>query len=142
MKYPEDGRYEVGDDMSSVAVCTLATVEMKLPMDKIAIKGKCVTENVGIEKIIKNILANPNIKYLLCCGKESRGHFITNAFICLKENGVDENGNIIKALGAMPSVKNLTEEEIKQFRDKIEIIDYSNIHDVNKIMEIIYELQS
>ena len=143
MKYPEDGRYKVGSDRSNVAVCTLATVEMDLPMGKIAIIGKCVTENTGIEKIVKNVLANPRIKYILCCGKESRGHFITNALTSLVKNGArGSNNEIIGAQGAMPQVKNLKQEDIILFRNKIKIIDLSNVQDKDKIMRKVNELYS
>src|SRR5512137_556472 len=62
-----------------VAVSTLASVslaeelsEMK-PKD-LCIVGKTETENIGIEKIIKNTITNPSIHTLLLAGKDSEGH--------------------------------------------------------------------
>jgi len=34
-----------------------------------ALSGTLQTENIGIEKIVCNTVANPNIRYLIVCGK-------------------------------------------------------------------------
>jgi Tetrahydromethanopterin S-methyltransferase, subunit A len=36
-----------------------------------ALSGMLQTENVGMEKMIYNIVANPNIRYIVLCGRES-----------------------------------------------------------------------
>jgi tetrahydromethanopterin S-methyltransferase subunit A len=70
---PEEGRYVRGDDYSPVAVAAiLDTFESKIPVELseiirvavdsgAALAGSVQTENIGIEKIIANIVANPNI---------------------------------------------------------------------------------
>lgn len=138
-----DGRYNVGNKESPVAVCTMATVELDLPMDKIAIKGKCVTENIGIEKIVQNIVSNPNIRYLIFCGKDSRGHFIRQAVEQLVKEGVEGPNKKIKgALGAMPEVKNLTMEEIDTFRKQITTVSLPDVTDPQEIMKVVEEYYS
>ena len=134
------GRYQVGDKNSCVAVCTLSSLDIELPMDNIAIAGKCVTENIGMEKIIKNIITNPNIRYLLLCGVEPKGHYVGQAFLCLKEDGLDENKRIVGAKGAMPFLKNLSKEQIEHFRKQVQIIDMIEEENTEKIMESIKEL--
>ena len=124
----EPGRYVVGDKKSCVAVCTLSEVDMKLPMDNIAITGKCVTENLGMEKIIKNVITNPNIRFLILCCKEPEGHYVGQGFLCLKKNGIDSSRKIIGARGAMPFLKNVNDEQIKRFNEQIELID-TNLED-------------
>ena len=37
--------------------------------DGLAIVGTMHTENLGIERLIKNVLANPHIRFLLLCGR-------------------------------------------------------------------------
>ncbi len=32
------------------------------------------TENLGLEKVIANIISNPNIRFILLCGTEVKGH--------------------------------------------------------------------
>ena len=39
-----------------------------------ALCGPCKTENLGLEKVIANVIANPNIRFMLFCGTEVKGH--------------------------------------------------------------------
>ncbi|MCD6093004.1 MAG: DUF4346 domain-containing protein [Candidatus Aenigmarchaeota archaeon] len=134
-----DGRYKIGDEKSPIAICTQASVDLieKIPLDDVAIIGKLVTENIGIEKIVKNIISNPNIRFLIICGKPSKGHFVDNALCSLIENGVDKNKRIIGAKGAMPVVKNLTQNEIEIFRKQITPVNINGEESVEKIIDII-----
>jgi len=135
-----EGRYRVGNAESPIAVCTMASVDMELPMDKIAIAGKCVTENLGVEKIIKNTVSNPKIRYIIFSGKESQGHFVGQSVKSLKDNGIDEEKRIIGAKGGMPILKNLHPEEIERFRKQIEVIDMSGETDTVKVLAKVNEL--
>jgi len=140
MKWPvEPGRYKLGNANAPVAVCTMASLDIELPMDNIAIVGKTVTENIGIEKVVRNIISNPNIRFLICCGKISKGHFVGDALECLVKNGVDENKRIIGAKGAIPVVKNLSQKEIEHFRKQVKVICMQGEEDVEKIMEKVKE---
>ncbi len=133
-----EGRFYVGNKNSPVAVCTNATVEgIILDMKKVAICGKCVTENIGIEKIIQNIVANPNIRFLLLCGKISKGHFVEQAIMALKQNGVDQDKTIIGAVGNMPHLKGLEIEIIERFRAQIEPINLNGEIDSNIVMQAV-----
>jgi tetrahydromethanopterin S-methyltransferase subunit A len=38
-----------------------------------ALSGMLQTENIGLEKLICNILANPNIRYMVLCGRRVPG---------------------------------------------------------------------
>lgn len=138
---PIDGRYEVGNKTSPVAVCTNASVdEIKIDPQKIAIIGKCVTENIGIEKIIQNIVSNPNIRYLVLCGRESNGHFVSQAIESLIENGIDKNKRIIGAKGNMPYLRNLDKEVIEIFRKQVIPVNLMPETDGKKIEKVIDEL--
>jgi len=131
-----EGRYKIGNKKSPVAVCTNATVEgIKLDMEKIAICGKCVTENIGIEKIIQNIVSNPYIRFLILCGKISKGHFVDQAIISLKKNGIDKEKRIIGAKGNTPFLKGIDEGQIERFRQQIEIVDLMGEENPQKIMK-------
>jgi tetrahydromethanopterin S-methyltransferase subunit A len=135
-----EGRYKVGKKQSPIAVCTMSSVDMEFPMDKIAIAGKCVTENMGIEKIVKNTISNPSIRYMIICGKVPMGHFVDNAIISLIDNGVDPEGRIIGAKGGIPVVKNLTPQEIERFRRQVTPVNMAGETDVAKVMEKVDEL--
>jgi tetrahydromethanopterin S-methyltransferase subunit A len=108
-----------------------------IPKEKIAIYGSLKTENIGIEKIVANIISNPNIRYLLICGKEIRGHKSGESLKALHEFGIDEDNRIINAPGAIPYIENLNKESIKRFQDQIELLDFINITDEDKLNKII-----
>lgn len=138
---PIPGRYYVGNKNACIAICTLASIDLpeKLNepkyLEKIAIVGKTVTENVGIEKLVKNVVSNPNIRFLILCGMESRGHYVGQAIISLANNGIDENGKIIDAKGPLPSVKNLTKQQVEIFRKQIKVIDMIGNDNLDEIMK-------
>lgn len=135
---PVEGRYKIGNKFSPVAVCTNATIEgIELDMEKVAVVGKCVTENVGIEKIIQNIASNPHIRFLILCGRVSKGHFVDQAIISLKKNGIDKNKRIIGAKGNTPFLKGIDENLIERFRQQIELINLMPEEDPKKIMRTV-----
>ena len=130
----EEGRYKIGNLESPVAVCTEATVEgININLSKVAIIGKCVTENIGIEKVVKNIVSNPNIRFLILCGKKSSGHDVGQTIIALKENGVDKQMKVVGSTGSIPVVRHLNLEEIKRFQRQIFPVDLQGVVDNGKI---------
>ncbi len=65
----------LGNDAAPVAVSTLASLDLAervaaLKPDGLAIVGKTETENIGLDKIIKNMLANPALRYLVFAGRD------------------------------------------------------------------------
>nr|MDO8098998.1 tetrahydromethanopterin S-methyltransferase subunit A [Candidatus Njordarchaeota archaeon] len=132
---PEEGRYIRGDDYSPVAVSAiLDTFDSSIPVElseilKVAIDsgaalaGSVQTENIGIEKLIANIVANPNIRYLIICWRESRGHLPADAMMRLLKNGVDERRRIIGAEAPTPFLYNLPLGAIERFREQIRAVN-------------------
>jgi tetrahydromethanopterin S-methyltransferase subunit A len=90
---------------------------------KIAIIGSITTENLGVEHLVKNLVANPFIRQLILWGEDVEGHWPGNALIHLFSYGVDGHRRIIGARGARPVLKNITDEEMHQFRRQIQVID-------------------
>ena len=88
-----------------------------------ALSGAVQTENVGIEKLICNIVANPNIRYLVIFGPESPGHQTGDALLRLVENGVDEHRRIIDAQARTSYLFNLPVEYIARYRQQVRIIN-------------------
>lgn len=122
---------------SCVAVCTLDSDDIKLPEDKIALRGMCKTENLGVESIVRAVIKNSSIRFLILCGKEPDKRFSGLAIKSLHQNGTDESGRIIGAKGLMPFIKNLSSEEIEYFRKQVKIIDMIGNSDASEIeMEI------
>ena len=127
---PLPGDFYVVRYRAPVAVCTLndaglaKTLAARAP-EGLAIAGSLHTENLGIERIIKNVIANPHIRYLILCGEDTQqavGHLPGQSLQQLCEAGVDERGRIVGALGKRPVLKNVTADEIGSFRRQVKLI--------------------
>jgi len=134
--YPsEEGRYLRGKDYSPAAVIVILTTdaeEIPPEIEKLvqtgmetgaALSGTLQTANIGIEKIICNIVANPNIRYLILGGPESEGHKTGDAIKALLKNGVDEKKRIIDTTGLTAVLHNVPDEFIKRFREQLTLVD-------------------
>ncbi|MDR2855491.1 MAG: tetrahydromethanopterin S-methyltransferase subunit A [Methanomicrobiales archaeon] len=135
------GDFHVGSAESPVAVITMGSHldEQAICNAGAAICGSCKTENLGLEKIIANIISNPNIRYVLTCGTEVKGHLSGQSFIALHANGVD-GGKIVNSKGAIPFIENLTTDHIKRFQEQVEVIDIMESEDVGAISAKLKEL--
>jgi tetrahydromethanopterin S-methyltransferase subunit A len=135
---PEEGCYLRGNDYSPVAVVVLLNrrrEEMPPELEALvraavesgaALAGTLQTENIGIEKIICNIVANPNIRYILLCGPESAGHLTGEALAALIENGIDERRKIVGTAAPTPYLFNIPREFVERFRKQITLINCVN----------------
>ncbi len=105
-----------------------------------AIAGPCKTENLGIEKVVANIISNPNIRFLILAGAEVQGHITGQSFKALHENGADaDKKKIIGATGAIPFVENVPLEGVERFQQQLEIVDLIDTEDVGAIQSKINE---
>lgn len=138
-----EGNYLVGNPSSSIAVCTLADTDLPSELssigilEHIAIIGPLATENLGIEHVVRNIVTNPDISFLVLCGRDSRGHQAGQAIKSLKENGVEGNRRIIGALGPRSVLKNISDEELEAFRKHVIVVDEIGIRDSARLTEVI-----
>ena len=129
--YPWGGEFTVCNNKSCVAV-VLLNIEFT-PSTNVAIYGPLKTENIGIEKIVANVISNPNIRYVVICGNDIRGHRSGASLVSLFIKGVDKNNRIIDAPGAIPYIENLKNEAIERFQKQIEIVDLIGVSDINII---------
>jgi len=137
---PHPGEYIVGNPGGSVAICTLSSRE--LPPELIAavgadlaIAGRCDTENIGIEKVVLNLLANSHIRWLVLCGIEAVGHRAADTFLRLKERGVDANMRVLEAASWRPILRNLTLFDVARFQQQIEIVNLTGVTVVSEIVK-------
>jgi len=132
---PEEGCYLRGNDYSPVAVVViLRWMREQTPREieqlvRVAVEsgaalaGTLQTENVGLEKIVCNVVANPNIRYLIVCGPESPGHLVGDAILALARNGTDKQKRIIGTQSPTPYLFNIPDEFVERFRRQITVID-------------------
>ena len=138
---PLPGEYQVIRFTAPVAVCTLHSKELVPDVVRAAPRGLSIvgslqTENLGIERIVENVVSNPNLRFLVLCGNDTPGtvgHFPGQSLMSLAHNGTDELGRIQGAKGKRPSAKNLDRAALSHFREHVEVIDAIGINDVSRI---------
>lgn len=113
---------KVKDPTNHVGICTLWTergivekIVEKLPYNVI---GNLYSAQ-GINAMIRNVMANPNIRTIVIWGSEMSlsGH----SLLMFMKNGIDEKRKIIKGRGEIES--EIPDEIIAEFREKIEVVD-------------------
>jgi len=134
--YPWGGDIRVGNPLSPVAVVTMAE-DFRFDPDQVAIYGNLKTENLGIEKIVANVVSNPNIRLLILCGREIKGHRSGNTLAALHANGVDDGGKVIGAKGAVPYIENVSREAIERFQQQVEIMDLLEVVDQDAVQKAV-----
>jgi len=134
---PLPGDYQVVRYRAPVAVCTLNSEELARRLANeypvgLALAGTMHTENLGIERLIRNIVANPHIRFLILCGEDTQqaiGHLPGQSLASLFENGIDDRGRIRRAKGKRPVIKNLTHEQIDAFLQQVELVNQIGVDD-------------
>lgn len=135
---PEEGCFLRGNDFSPVAVCVILNrMREETPPDielltrtavesGAALAGTLQTENIGVEKIICNVIANPNIRYIVLCGPESPGHLTGENLEVLLKNGIDKRKMIIGSNSPTPYLFNIPDEWVERFRGQVKLINLIN----------------
>jgi tetrahydromethanopterin S-methyltransferase subunit A len=137
------GDFHSGDPNSPVAVVTMGSHldEQGICDAGAAICGSCKTENLGLEKVIANIISNPNIRFMLTCGTEVKGHLAGQTMKALHANGV-KDGRVVGAEGAIPFIENLKDDALKRFQEQVKVVDIMESEDVGAIKAKITELKA
>ncbi len=132
---PEEGRYLRGNDFSPVAVAIILNQdEDKIPPDiqalvrtgvesGAALSGTIQTPNIGLEKMVCNLVANSNIRYLILGGPESEGHLTGDALKAFFEHGVDTRKRILGTEAWHAVLHNLPLEAIERVRQQVSLVD-------------------
>ena len=137
------GDYEVGEPQSCVAISSTGSYFHIDHLPGVAIQGSDKTENIGLEKIMANIISNPNIRFLIIAGAEVPGHISGGAMIALHKNGVDPASHKIIGTGAaIPFIENLPPEAVERFRKQVEVIDMIGVEDYGTLVAKVNELRA
>jgi tetrahydromethanopterin S-methyltransferase subunit A len=132
-------------DSCPVAVSTLASSELadtlaeRRPRE-LCIVGKTETENIGIDKLIKNTITNRTIRYLVVAGDDPKGHDSGKTLLALASNGVDDSMRVIGSSGRRPILRNVTRDEVATFRRQVEVVDMIGCNDVERVINRIKDL--
>jgi tetrahydromethanopterin S-methyltransferase subunit A len=140
---PLPGSYQVLRYRAPVAVCTLTDDALCASIvgaraEHIAIVGTLQTENLGIERLIENVLANPHIRFVVLCGEDARkkiGHLPGASLAALAQAGLDEHSRIIGAPGKRPVIRNLSHEAVEHFRRTVQVVDLIGTSEMGAILD-------
>jgi tetrahydromethanopterin S-methyltransferase subunit A len=134
---PVKQEYHLGAGKVS-AICTLSSFELldmisrSFVMSKVLIAGRLLSENKGIDAIIAFTISHPELRRIILCGNEVRGHRAGQALLALLHNGVEPSGRIIGATGANPFVTQ-SQDDVEIFRRQVQIIDLIGIVNIDII---------
>lgn len=147
---PLAGDYHVVRYGAAVAVCTLNNDDLAAALaarqpEGLAIVGTMHTENLGIERVIRNLNANPHVRFLILCGDDTEqaiGHLPGQSLESLFHAGIDERHRIVGARGKRPVLINVAPEQIASFVRQVELVSMIGEHDLRKLTEAIERLHA
>jgi tetrahydromethanopterin S-methyltransferase subunit A len=140
---PIKHEYYLGNG-SRIAICTLSSIKLLIEisndtklMNKVALVGRLLSENKGIDKIINYCLTNTELSHLIVCGKDGRGHRAGQSLITLSNKGITKEGKIIMSKSPYPHLVS-SYEDVQTFRDRITIhnlIEETNLNSIRVYLE-------
>ena len=134
-----------GNQKSPITICTLSSMKLLKNISKsnlmnhIAAAGRLLSENKGIDSMIRYVISNNNIKTIILCGKEVWGHRAGHSLLALHRNGIDENNRIIDSASPEPMLS-VTQNEVNKFRSQVKIINKigeTNFLQINRLINSI-----
>jgi len=134
----QPGDYKVVNAKKSIALAVLKGIDINAPeiaavYSKIAVIGSITTENLGVEHLVKNLIANPYLRDLVLWGEDIEGHLPGDALVNLIGSGLDKARRITGARGARPVLKNLTQSEVHHLRRQIQVLDLIGSKEISEL---------
>ncbi len=134
-----------GNPDSGLAVCTLSSMNLLKTlassdtMNSISIAGRLLSENKGIDSVLRHLDGNPRITVLLVCGRDVWGHKAGHSLSELHRNGTDGNGRIVGSTSPDPYIT-VPKHMIEHFQKDVTIVDMTGQTDLEQIREEIKRL--
>lgn len=131
---------------SRIAICTLSSIRLlteisndtKL-MNNLAIVGRLLSENKGIDDIINYCIVHKELEHLIICGKDSRGHRAGDSLIALSKNGMTKEGIIIESKSPRPQLRS-SYQEVEIFRERITVHNLIEETELDRIRSCVDEI--
>ena len=125
---PVEDKLYFGNSNSNLVICTLSSMKLLKEisnsslMNKVYVVGRLLSENKGIDLLVRHIISNEQIDTLILCGEDTVGHRPGHSILCLYRNGLDQSGIIIGSKSPNP-ILTLTNQEVLKFQKQIKIIN-------------------
>jgi tetrahydromethanopterin S-methyltransferase subunit A len=135
-----------GDSKSNIAVCTLSSINLLRDISKshiikeIAIAGRLLSENKGIDSLVQSVISNKKIDTIILCGKDALGHKSGDSLLCLYKNGMDTNHKIIGSSSPHP-VLTITKKQVSEFQGQVKIINKIGETNISRLESVIESLR-
>lgn len=139
---PIDEEVIYGNPESNIAICTLSSMDLLKEisrsdlMNKISLVGRLLSENKGIDSLIRYVVRHPTLDTIVVCGKEVSGHLAGHALFCVHKFGTNDQNRIINSVSPEP-VLDVLKFEIQQFQKQITLIDKIGLTDLEEIKAVI-----
>jgi len=130
-----------GNQKSAIAICTLSNISLlkeiskSTIMKKISLAGRLLSENKGIDFLVRYVIINDTVKTIILCGKDVTGHKAGHSLLALHKNGIDDDGRIIGSHSPDP-VLTVTKNEVTTFC-KVKIFDMIGETSLEKINQAV-----
>lgn len=137
---PINEEFYLGNSDSKIAICTLSSIDLLKNianseiLNKISIVGRLLSENKGIDSIIKYVNKHPKVNTIIVCGKDVWGHKSGHSLFQLHKNGIDQNNKIINSTSPDPFLT-VSKSEIKYFQENVELVDLINLTEIKSILK-------
>ena len=124
-----------GNPNLSIAVCTLSSIDLLKQfanskiLNHISIVGRLLSENKGIDSIIKHVNKNQKITTIIVCGKEVWGHKAGHSLFQLHKNN-----KIIYSISPDPYLT-VSKSEIQYFQNNITLVNLINETNFETILD-------
>jgi len=135
---PISEEFYVGNNTSTLALCTLSSIDLLKNiansdvLNHVSIAGRLLSENKGIDSIVRYVNQNKNVKTIIVCGREVWGHKAGHSLFQLHDKGIDYNGRIIDSTSPDPFLT-VTSGEVRYFQKKVSLINMINETDIQMI---------
>jgi len=97
-------------------------------------------ENLAIEKLVRNLLANPAISAVICAGGASEDDPIAGTLAALFRSGLDARRRVVGAPGDYPVLADTRAADVDAVRGQLRFVDMRGCADVAEIHARIREL--
>ena len=135
---PEESYH--GNLDSPIAICTLSSIDLlkKLGnsqiLNHVSIVGRLLSENKGIDSIIKHVNENHKINTIIVCGQEVWGHKAGHSLFQLHQNGVDKNNRIVGSISPDPYLT-VSKSQIQYFQNNVSLVNLINETNTHTILQ-------
>lgn len=137
---PINEEFYLGNSDSKIAICTLSSIDLLKNianseiLHKISIVGRLLSENKGIDSIIKYLDKNHKVNTIIVCGRDVWGHKSGHSLFQLHKNGIDQNNRIINSSSPDPFLT-VSKSEIRHFQDNVKLVNLINITEIEPILK-------